>query len=740
MDEKEKINTKEVPNLNELSRSALQNLEPELDDNEIKVEELSEFDEAQEDANLVFKTEVKAKEEIKEEKKGSIFKKLGRIWKNMPKKNRILIIVGVLIFIIAIVAIIFLLSPKKEEEKPKLPDIILSGDNYRYENGKLIFLDDEDEIGTYECENKDQNLCKVAALDSDEFDDVVKVDEDGNKITFYSPIYENRYVFIIDHKEEDNKEIKLYDMKEESVVSTVFGIKNYQEGYVACKDDESNWGLKKIEENEIKEIIPSEYDELGILPNQEKISKIVVRKNNNSYIADVENKILSKAIVNKIVAASDKYILAKSEDSKYHVYNYNAKEVHDTPREYIRLLENYILVVDNESLYVYDYENHPMTIETIKLKSTAYNPIETYKNKKLVKLEKSFEGFIINNVLNLTLFDELEEETKSINLLEGEFSKTLAYLNYFNGVLYFYKDEEKKEQIGRYECTNKNTIESNTKELNNCRVASESFLRETRGNQKEKDLSSKLGWIPIFSEKYVFIKDGDTIVLYDLKQGSDIANYHSVDTSSYTQTNEITFVSSIEIPFVAESKSSSKYGVAKITSEGVSSVIDFKYDSMKMLGNYYVAEKDGKYILIKQNGEEVGNFHEKTSPIVDYHKNYVKTLKDNMYYVHSFTESISNNAYNYIELYDDYYAAVLNGYVSIFDYNNKQITKDKDENLKLNIDNYYQEGTKAFVITFTSDAAKVKIGQSNNTYGKELIIPLTEEEETHEEGESNGES
>ena len=200
MDEKEKINTKEVPNLNELSRSALQNLEPELDDNEIKVEELSEFDEAQEDANLVFKTEVKAKEEIKEKKKGSIFKKLGRIWKNMPKKNKILIIVGVLIFIIAIIAIIVLLSPKKEEEKPKLPDIILSGDNYRYENGKLIFLDDEDEIGTYECENKDQNLCKVAALDSDEFDDVVKVDEDGNKITFYSPIYENRYVFIIDHK------------------------------------------------------------------------------------------------------------------------------------------------------------------------------------------------------------------------------------------------------------------------------------------------------------------------------------------------------------------------------------------------------------------------------------------------------------------------------------------------------------------------------------------------------------
>ncbi len=741
MDDKEKISTKEIPDLNALSRSALENLEPELDDNEISKEELNDFDNEMKDANLVFATEVETKEAIKkEEKKDSFFKKMATKWKKLSKKNKVLIIIGIVLLLALIIfGIVMLVKPKEAAEEKKLPDVILSGDNYRYENGKLIFLDEKDEVGTYECENKDQELCKIATLENNDLDSTIKVDEEGNLITFPSPIYENRYVFLIDNKSKDSKEIKLYDMKEESVISKVFAIKNYKDGYVAVKDEDSNWGLKKIEKDDIKEMIPFEYDDIGVFASQDKIERITVRKNNNSYIANVENKILSKAILGKIVAANDKHIVSISEDKKYHVYDYNGKELHDKPRDYIYLLDDYIIAVDDKTLYAYDYENHPMMIDGIKLKNDAYIQKETYKDKKLTKLEKSFDAYVVDRVLNLTLFDELEEETKSINLNEGELSKTIAYLNYFDGVLYIYKDEAKKELLGRYNCTNKNTIEKSTTELTNCRIATESFLRETNGNTKEKDLSSKVGWIPIFSEKYAFIKDGDATVLYDLAKNSDIASYLNVDTSSYTEAKEVSFVSSVEVPFIAQSKSSNKYGVAKISSNGVSSVIDFRYDSIKMLGNYYVVEQDKKYSLKKLTGEDVENFNEKSSPIVDYHKNYIKTMKDQMYYVHSFTSSISNSAYNYIELYDDYYAAVLNGYVSLFDYTNKRITKEKDEKLKLNIDNYYKEGTKAFQITFDKNSAHIRIGQSNNTYGSEIIIPLVAEEKEVEE-EENGES
>ena len=390
-----------------------------------------------------------------------------------------------------------------------------------------------------------------------------------------------------------------------------------------------------------------------------------------------------------------------------------------------------------------------MMMEGIKLKNSNYQVRETYKRKKLSKLERAFDASVVDKVLNVTIYDEEDEETKSINLSEGELSKTLAFLNYFDGTLYFYKNEEKKDLIGRYTCEHKNTIESSTKTLDNCRLASESFLRETRGNTKERDLSSKTGWIPIFGEKYAFIKDGDANILYDLEKGSKVATYKVVDTSSYTEANEVTFVSAVEVPFIAESNSSHKYGVGKITSEGVSSLIDFRYDSIKRLGDYYVVEENGKYQLITIKGEAIDNFNEKSSPIVDYHKNYVKTMKDDMYFVHSFAKPISDNAYNYIELYDEYYAAVLNGYVMIYDYQNKRITKEKDEQLKLNITNYTGEGTRAFKMTFSKDSVTVEIGQSNNTYGKKIIISLKEEEEEEpkppveeesEEGEASDES
>ena len=195
----------------------------------------------------------------------------------------------------------------------------------------------------------------------------------------------------------------------------------------------------------------------------------------------------------------------------------------------------------------------------------------------------------------------------------------------------------------------------------------DSIFRETRNTRETADYGG--GVIPIFGKKYMFIEDGDTIMLYDLKEGKTLAKYESVDTSSYTGAAELTMAMTTNVPFIAKSKSSSLFGVANITSEGVKPLIPFENASILLLGDYYVVEeKKDSYALYNLDGQKVEGFTNKVSPIVDYHKNYLKTIKDDMYYVHGFKEDVSSTAYNYIELYDEYYAAVLNNRVHLYRY------------------------------------------------------------------------
>ena len=105
-----------------------------------------------------------------------------------------------------------------------------------------------------------------------------------------------------------------------------------------------------------------------------------------------------------------------------------------------------------------------------------------------------------------------------------------------------------------------------------------------------------------------------------------------------------------------------------------------------------------------------------------------------MYYVHTFEEDVSNTAYNYIELYDEYYAAVLNGRVHLYRYDDTKDEKTeyiyesdsetKTDGVKLNTTDYYGNEVNAFRITFDDEEIHVEIGNSNNTYNKALDFPV----------------
>lgn len=739
--EQELETTKEVITLKDLSLEAIENLEDEPVEEEVPIEEL---DENMDQADLVFKTEVETKEEVKKElakeKKENIFKKLQKKWQSLSKKQKIIaIVIAVMVVILLAVGIFFLVTSGKSP-LDTTPDVILEGDNYRYENGTLIFLDGESEIGRYECEHKDEKLCEVAYLtDDDEFDKTKMVDENGNDIVLRSQIYHNRYVFVTDRENTETERIILYDIEAGSTVQELKKVKAYDDNYVALQNQENLYGLAQINDGEFKMVIPFEYDKVGVLPDQEEITRVMVEKDGSNYLSDLSNKILTKAFDETIVGATDRYVKTKDEEGKYHVYDYNVAELQDETWDYVVLLESYMLGVSDKNLYVMNYEGSPMNREGIILNNDKYNPIETYEELKLVNTEKSFDYELTGNLLNVDVYNGEDKENHSINLNEGRLSSSLAYLEYFDGKLYLYSDQDKNTLIGNYPCDNKNEINDNTTTLDRCRIASESFYRETTGNNMETDESSRLGWIPIIGQRYGFIADGDTIVLYDFTDNKKLATYSNVDTRSYTSTNEVTFTDASSVSFIAQSKNSGKFGVARISSNGVTPLISFEANSIKGLGNYYVVEQNGTYTLYDLDGAKKTD--DKTSPIVDYHGEYLKTYKDNSYFVHKFNGSVNDqNSHTYIELYDDYYATVDNKDINIYNYDGENLTANLSsgtrELLKVQTNTFYGSGTKAFSITFSGEYANVLITTSSGAQER-VVVPLDNTPVIEEGGDEN---
>lgn len=738
--------TKEVKTLKDLSVEAIENMESLYQ---------TEFDENREEAEQQFEEKIETLEEEEKEpeekveekrKKEKIFSKLLEKWKNLEKKKKGLVIsAGVIILILLGLMIFFLVTGKKEDEiEEKEPDVVLEMGSYRYENGKLIFLSKDEEIGTYECENKNENLCKIAQMKIDDTMDITKkVNENEENLNMTSKIYFDRFVFLVDNKDEEASEIKLYDLKEEKVLKTVFEVmpNEKEDSLLILKDNEGLFGLERITESGLETIIPYSYDQMNFIPSLEDVTKISVRKDNNFYLANLENKILTKAITNTIVGASEKYIKTKDKNNNYHVYDYNAREVMAGEKnwEYVELLDEVMFLVEQDTLYIKDYEGNLMTNNTIGLGNKNYNPVEKYKDNKLKETKRAWSYEIAENNLTLTVYYEEEEETHQINMNEGKLSSKLAFMDYFDGTITFYSDMEKKTPIGKYECTAKNKVEKDTTSLTTCMPAKDTIYKETR-NAKETE-ENKSGVIPIFGKQYMFIQDGDTIVLQDLTGNKTIAKYESVDTSSYTGVNDITFASTSNVAFIAKSASSHKFGVANITIDGVKPVIPFEKDNILMLGDYYVIEENHTYALYDLEGNKVTN--DLPSPIVDYHKNYLKTLTDNQYFVHGFKEDISKDGYDYIELYDEYYAAVKKGRVHLYRYDDKEkyeyiYEEEKESGMELQTDKYYNNQVNAFRITIGKEI-KVEIGGTNGAYKMVGTFPTTKVMNPIDEDEQNEE-
>lgn len=663
------------------------------------------------------------REQNVEEKKKKSKKSLKEIWTNLSKKKKIIFIVSVILLVLILIGIIlfFVLKkedkPKDESEKPEVPTVIVEKENYIYKDGVLSFVDESgNTLGTYECKNKKENLCYVEYYNTeDEFDEPKTVFEDGTKIKLRSKIYKNKYVFIYDNKGEKNGVISLYNLttnKSEGAYKTLKG--SDKSDYVILKNNNNKYGAIEFTDEGIKEKVNFTFDYLGKIDSS---NKLVASSNNKYFIYSSDGKLESKGLSYEIKSYNNKYIVAFNDG--YYVYDYKGKLVINGAYDYASLLDEYVVLIKDQKLYIKDYEDNKYNENGIKLDNKYYNPTSIYdENKVLVESNKAYDVNIEDNTLVVTYKNKNTEKTESINLNEGKFSKTISYLNYFNGNLYFYSDEEETKLLGNYTCANKNNIDKDTKELSNCLIAS-----DTQIDTNEKN---NLGWIPIFNERYVFItdyldKNNQTIILYDLKSNKTLSKYNAVDTSSYTKENKVTFKKTSATYIIGENKNN-KYGVIKIEEE-VKGLIPFNYNKIEVLKDYYLAEEDaGAYALLDKSGKEVTSKY--GYRIVDYKGEHLKVINDDKYYVYDFKgNKIDETGYLDITLYDDFYVVVTSD-------NKLDIHKYNDSEFKLSPEGVISvSGANDYEVSANTKGFIIKVKSTNSIYNTDLSGNLATTEE-----------
>lgn len=667
--------------------------------------------------------EEKTQEEkpVKEKKKKKDKKSFSEKWKSLSKGKKIAIIVipcVILVLILCFVVYSLLEKGGKEENKPKEPEapkVIVEKENYIYRDGILTFInEDGDELGTYECQNKDEKLCFVVNYsDEDTFDGLRNVYEDEELIERKSAIYLGKYAFVYDNEKAKGGSIQLYDMqnkKSEGVYDLVKGFAN--SNYVILKNTSDKYGAIEFSEDGIKDKIGFSFDYLGQLA---KDTKIMAKTGNKYFIYNKDGKAASKGINYEIRSYNDKYIVVDNNGA--YVYDYNSSLVFDEAYDYARLLDDYVVLIKDKKLFIKDYKNNKYNEEGISLDNTNYNELNIYDSKKTLKeTKKAFSISIDDNGINVGYKNRNTEKTKTIVIGEGKLSAKLQYLNYFDGVLYIYNDEDKLNLLGKYNCQYKNASGGDESTLSNCGIATESFFSV---NETETDFTESLGLIPIFNDRYVFIKDtldgsNSSINLYDLKNNRTLGKYSGVDASSYVgvddeSKNKVTFVNTDDTYVIARNKNN-KFGVIKVENE-VKSVVAFNYQEIeKIHDNFMLHENSDTYVLVDKTGKVVTTKY--GYRIVDYKNEYVKTKDEDYYYIYDFEgNKVDESKFYDIKLEDDYYVVIdINKKLDIHKYDNSSYSLatpiDVDgENYKID-----------YEVKKVKDGFTVKIKSSGKSY------------------------
>ncbi|MBE6140606.1 MAG: hypothetical protein E7172_03625 [Firmicutes bacterium] len=615
-------------------------------------------------------------------------------WRNLSKRTKIIIIcslIGIVVLIIVIL-LVYIFVFKEDEKTPivKKPEVIVEKDNYRYENGTLIFLDENDsELGSYECQNKDEDKCFVANYNNeeDDFDITEKIYQDYSKVTSVSQIINNNYVAIYDNKERNSGLIKIYDIEKKEELGKYKLIKKVDNDKVILQNEEDKYGVISFVEEELKEIIEFKYDYLGFIEGKESI---VAKNGENWLLIGIDGVEKSKGIVGEIKNFDNKYISVY--DESYSLYDYEGKVLKNEKIDYITFDSDYVFVVSNRRMYMYDQELNPYTMDGVRLDNTNYKTTIIF-DKDGVEVDRK-ESFVLNvNEDNIEI--ETGGEIEYINIYEGLLSAKYPKVSYFDGKLYFYKDDAKTEEIGTYKCNNINIVDENSTEFSNCFVAKESSMLN-RGTD-----ATNIGYAPIFNERFVFIDDKvaeSNINLWDFQTSKTLVTYKKVDMGYYNNAAVINYVSTAGTLVMAEN-TSGEYGIVRIENSAVKPFISFdNTESIKYLeSNILVKRKDG-YVLYTNTGNELAK---STLEIIEYHEKALKVMNNKKYDVNNKDGKIMASGFDYVDFYDNYFVGIQGSKINIYKYeeNAKGLISETIEISGTDYENSYTIENNILIVT-----------------------------------------
>ncbi len=599
------------------------------------------------------------------------------------KQIQIIVIVIMAIVVITLATGIYFIFRKDKPVANVVPNepMAIEKDNYIYDNGILKLLNkDDQEIGTYECVNKEAEKCYVAFFDNeDEFDTPRYLNEQGELLNRRIPIYHDRYVFIY-----DNNKVNLYDLTDKTILKELKLVKNgsIDSNHLAVRNLSNDYAIIEITENEVKEITKFNYDYLGIINSNESF---VVKDAMDSYLIDNTGKAITSKVKGDIKNFNAQYLIVK--DSKYQVLDYSGHVVLNDKYDYIEFYNNYLIAINNKNMYIYNSDLIKLNEEAIKLNTSNYlkqyifNDQNSLKEvKKAYAISEDDQNIIIN----------VDEKNETVNKYEGVINSKINYLNYYDGTIYIYSDSAKTSLMGTYKCSTKNTVTSVESEYSSCFIAKDSNIVNTNNNS----------YIPIINNQYLFINDNQYIYLYDFINSKKLVKYKAVDSG--LGLDHINKVKTLNSPIVAQNENG-YYGVIKFGTNGPESIIKFKEDNqdtdhISLLKDCYIVHRGDQNYLYTKNGVLKG----RTSfTIVDYLNDYM-VVKDQNYLVYNMNGTIVSDALNDIKLYNNFYLGVKDNILNVYLYQNSKVgaiangidVTGATYDLAINKDNYIVTITK----------------------------------------------
>lgn len=594
-------------------------------------------------------------------------------WKRLSKKGKIIVITVGSIILFAIIALILYFFVFKKDNKPKSEDenVVIEKDNYIYENGKLKFLDENDNvIGSYTCKDKDDKKCYVATLSNEDTFDLPKyVDEEGKVLEKRSKIYGGRFVFVY-----DDKKITLYDIKNQNKSGEYELIKtgDIDENLVVAKKVKGDYGIIKISKTEAKNLLEFDYEYLGIFNSSETF---VAKDGTSSYLVNSLGENISEKIRGEIRSFNEDYLAIYMDDS-YSLYNYAGEKVLSGSYDYLDFANTYVFAISGIKLYGYDKTLFKLNEAAIKLKSNEYRKTYVFdKDNNLKETKKAYSMTFTENEIQIEL---AEGSTKTINLNEVKLNKANDFVNYYDGTLYFYADEEKTNLLGTYSCSNKNEVDASSENFTNCFIAKE----KTIVNDNAK------GYLPIVNNNYVFIKDvktngaSDVIQLYDIAKSKVKVKYQVVDSGAGS--DNITHLQTLNNVVYAQN-TSGYYGAITFSTDGPTGLIAFKENDV---GTSKIMELDGNIIARRGNtnylydrlGKKLATT---TFDMIEYQDGYLVVKNGSKYLIYTMPNgnsgSILSNELDYIKLYDKFFIGIKDKKLNVYYYTNgkdKLLTED----------------------------------------------------------------